>query len=56
MDDRACRKHLQKSLQSLMDVLRLAFRQGEHFGQKQPVADGDVTVPVDDGVLRGSGK
>ena len=28
------------------------FRQGEHFGQKQPVADGDVTVPVDDGVLR----
>ena len=35
-----------------MDVLRLAFRQGEHFGQKQPVADGDVTVPVDDGVLR----
>lgn len=52
MDDRACRKHLQKSLQPLVDVLRLAFRQGEHFGQKQPVADGDVTVPVDDGVLR----
>ena len=24
----------------------------DSFGQKQPVADGDVTVPVDDGVLR----
>lgn len=34
VDDRTCRKHFQKGFQPLMDILCLAFRKGEHFGQK----------------------
>ena len=52
VDNRTCRKHSQKGFQSLMDILCFAFRKGEHFGQKQPVADGNVTVAVDDGFFR----